>query len=175
MTTQRQTVRRPTGPRRQRKWAPLKMNENLSNLEVSIKGLNLTLSTAQQEESTLVRTLICITILPLAPTSSGADGQLVSIGVGVASLEAFGAGAAAVASPSVAGEEPLQGWLYQCEYWLLEGAGHRFAPILVDKDLGAARKLGSGVPFVRVENNPGNGTVFSVRVAGFIRTLYLLA
>ena len=175
MTTRGQTVRRPTAPRRQRKWAPLKLNENLTNLTGSIKGLNSTLSTAQQEEATLVRTIICVTVLSLAPTSAGAAGQLLSIGVGVTSFEAFNAGGGAVANPSVSGEEPLQGWLYQCEYWLLEGAGHRFSPILIEKDIRTARKLGSGVPFVRVENNPGNGVAFSVRVAGFVRSLYLLA
>ena len=179
MTTRQRTARRPTGagrPARQLKWANTNINSSLvSGSTPLLQQVNATLSAGQQDECTLVRTILCLTILPVAPSADQTNAQLTALGVGVTGRDAFGAGAGSVASPSVALEEPIMGWLYQCMYWLPETRGDVMEPLLIEKDMRTARKIGNGLPFIRFNNEPGAGTPFTVRIVGSVRTLYMLA
>ena len=60
-------------------------------------------------------------------------------------------------------------------YWVLESQGNFPGVTQIRMDLRAQRKLGDGVPFLRVVNSPGAGVTFTVRVVGIVRTLYKLA
>ena len=165
---------RGTAPRRQLKWST--DNINTSNVvgTTFLSQLNATLTTAQQEEATLVRTIICLDILPVVPSNDPTNANLVGIGIGVASTAGFGV-VGGTADPSVAGEEPLQGWVWKCMYWVRETNGNIADPVMVRMDLRAQRKLGDGVPFLRVTNAAGAGVSFTLRTVGIVRTLYKLA
>ena len=163
-------------PRRQLKWSNTNVNSSIvSGGTGLLSNLGGVLSTAQLEESTLVRTIICLTIVPAVPIVDSIDAQLTALGVGVAGADAVGVGGGSIANPSVASEEPMQGWLYQCMYWILEGAGVSSPPLLVEKDMRSSRKIGSGTPFIRFENNAGAGTPYTMRIVGSVRTLFMLA
>ena len=162
-------------PRRQLKWATDNINASIvSSGTPLLSQLNAVLATSQEEQSTLVRTILCLTVLPVTP-AVGLDSMLFSLGVGVAGRDAFAAGAASVPSPAVPSEEPIQGWLYQCMYWILERAGADHTPLLIEKDIRTSRRIGNGVPFIRADNDPGAGTPFTVRIVGVVRSLYMLA
>ena len=164
------------GPRRQMKWSNTNVNSSIvSGGTGLLSNLGGVLTTAQLEESTLVRTIICLTIVPVTPVAVSVDAQLTALGVGVAGSDAVGVGGGSVANPSVAAEEPMQGWLYQCMYWVLENSGVQAPALLVEKDMRSSRKVGSGTPFIRFENNAGAGTPFTVRIVGSVRTLFMLA
>ena len=60
-------------------------------------------------------------------------------------------------------------------YWMLESSGLNTPPIDIVMDLRSQRKIGQGIPFLSVHNNPGAGTPYTVRVVGIVRTLYKLA
>ena len=124
------------------------------------------------EETTLVRTIACIRIQPVVVESSLNNLQLISVGIGVCSQDAFTAGA--VADPNVDTDFPQDGWVYKCRWNLLGNAGNTIEPIKVDFDIRAMRKLGRGSSYVVFDNSPGAGTPFTVRFFMLIRQLYLL-
>ena len=90
------------GPRRQLKWATDNINSSVVSASSLLSQLNSVLTASQEEESTLVRTIICLRLIPVTPIADSVDAMLVSAGIGVASEE--GMLAAAVADPSVAAE-----------------------------------------------------------------------
>ena len=167
----RQSGRSP----RQLKWATDSVNASITSGGTGLLSqLNGALAATQEEQSTLVRTIICLSVLPVTPTGS-TNAQDFALGVGVTSRDAFAVGGASVANPATITEEPVQGWLYVCKYWIMQGAGVNFGSLLIEKDIRTSRRIGNGVPFVRAENSPGAGTPFSVRIFGYVRSLYMLA
>ncbi len=161
-------------PRRQMQWATFNLNSDMASGSTTLQQLNSTLSAADQDNTTLIRTIICVRLLATTP-GSNTNAQLVAFGVGVASTEGFGAGAGAVASPAVAGEEPQAGWVYQCQYWVIKAPAEPSGFVEINIDLRSQRKIGNGVPFIRVDNNVGSGTAFNMRAVGNVRTLYKLS
>ena len=159
------------------KWATDNINSSVVSGSVLESRLNAVLPATQEVDVTLVRTILCLRILPTDTTvGNPANAMLVGLGVGVTGEEAFVAGGGAIPSPSVAGEQPTQGWVFQCMYWIPENTGSSSGlPLtLVEMDLRAQRKVGSGAVFLKFVNSPGAGVAFSVRVVGIVRTLYKL-
>ena len=170
VTRRRSIVTRGTRPRRQLRWKTDNINFSVASgstvlVNLSLGGIEL--------DVTLVRTIFCLRMMAVADGIS-ANQMLISLGVGVTGAEAFIAGASAVASPAVAGEDPTMGWLFKCMYWLSEADSSSFGMVELDKDIRTARKIGQGVPFLRFENQPGAGAVFTTRLVGLVRTLYML-
>ena len=175
MTTGRRTARRP-GVRRQLKWSEQDLNSSMVSGSVLLDRLNATLTTAQREEATVVRNILCLRFTATVAAGSSSDAMLVSIGLGVTSEQAFVTGSAAVSAPSDALQEPVQGWLYRCRAWVFGGPeSSPMASWLLNEDIRTSRKIGAGVPFVRIDNDPGAGSAFTMRVVGSLRSLYLLA
>ena len=166
-------VSRRRAPRRETAWATDNINESIVSGGNSIQRLNAVLPAGQQTETTLVRSIIC---LQAAAVTVGipANAMLLGAGIGVTGLEAFNTGSAAVANPSIASEEPINGWVWKCMYWLPESWGNTSPGIFLFLDIRAQRKVQNGVPFRRFEVAPGAGSPFTVRWFGIIRTLYLL-
>ena len=176
MTTRQRTVRRPGAPRRALRWADDTLNSDVASNSEVISQLNANLNLTQKEDATLVRSIICVMVIPETPVVNNVDNnQRIAMGIGVVAEEAFGAGGSALANPGIVGEEPLQGWVWRCQYWVPHCSGVNYPALLVEKDIRAGRKLASGIPFLRFGNNAGTGAAFNVRFVGFVRTLYMLA
>ena len=156
------------------KWATALINLTIPDgLETTLQ-LNSVLPATQEVDVTLVRTIICLTVRATS-VGSIANAQQIHVGIGVASSEGFAAGAVGVASPATAAEDPIQGWVWKCSYWLTQSQGTDSMALQIEKDLRAQRKISAGVPYFRLDNDPGDGVAFTVRVHGIIRTLYKLA
>jgi len=169
-------VSRRRGNRRRLAWADDFVNVSIVSGGTGLLSvLNATLPTADQTNSTLVRSIICLNVAPVSASGVDENAQLIHVGIGVASTPAVGQGGAAVADPSAAGEEPLFGWVWRCRYWIRETEGQQVPSLLITEDIRASRKIESGQPYIRAENDPGSGTPFTVRVVGLIRTLYMLS
>ena len=172
MTTLQRTVRN-VGPKRQLKWGDPQLNADIASGSVLLHQLNSGLDQSEQQNCTAVRTIICMRLIAIAD-GANANAQYVHAGIGVVGLEAFNAGPGSVPSPAVANEEPIQGWIWKCSYWIVENYAYP-GIVLIDEDIRVGRKIGAGVPFLRVDNNPGNGAIFNVRAVGTVRQLYMLA
>ncbi len=129
-------------------------------------------STESRMGMTLMRLILCYS-LGRTIMDSGEGIDLVSIGIGIASQEAFAGGV--LADPESSAEFPMGGWLYRCRY-----AVHGFATnaqavfqIQIDKDLGAKRKLNNGELYITVTNQAGNGIAGFISLIGATRALFL--
>ena len=97
--------------------------------------------------------------------------QQLSLGFGVASQDAFLAGA--LPDPSVEGDEPARGWLYrnQCV------AVSALSGIYVQKCMGdfrGMRKVDNGELYLKIDSTALLGTAFTTRIDGIVRCLFLL-
>ncbi len=110
-------------------------------------------------------------------TSNPVDGeQIIDIGIGVASLEAFNVGFTALPSPRESDEYPPRGWLYVATKPVLsllavEGVLHESA--IFNFDLRASRKIDKGVLFMFISNIVGRGVGTAILVTGRVRVLCL--
>ena len=120
---------------------------------------------------TLIRTIF--TWSSFSTTVAGAWGvQILSIGIGVTSQEAFAAGV--LPDPDVPTDKPPRGWVYRTSQVVTQnGAG---SPVTHDRevDIRGARKVENGELYIVVDNNPIVGTPFTARIQGMCRTLYKL-
>jgi len=103
----------------------------------------------------------------------------IDIGIGVASVEAFGiAACAGLAIPNGAGSSPPRGWLYRTEMVCtkVHATGTTYEILIPDKthfDLGAMRKIDKGVLYLVAEQTNDGGTAASVALMGLVRTMVL--
>jgi len=103
---------------------------------------------------------------------AGACGvNLVDIGMGVASQEAFNAGV--LADPN-ADERPTRGWMYRTRQVVWQnGVGTQIVQGW-SGDLHSGRKLYDGEPYIIGVNTAQLGTTASYRLSGIVRLLLLL-
>ena len=103
--------------------------------------------------------------------------QLIDIGIGVASVEAFAAAGVSLPSPLIDTEFPPRGWLYVStkECWQFKAVNNeqQRANAIFNFDVRAARKIDKGRLFIRLINSDLEGASFTVRVVGRVRTLCL--
>ena len=177
MSTQQRTARRPgpTVPRRMRRWADKLMNLNVNSSASSTFDLTNEFTANETAGLTVVRMILCYSLRAATPGAVSGQ-QVVDIGVGLFEAEAFAAGVL----PDVQSEAdyPRGGWLYRCRHLAVdETLANGPMPMLeVNKDIRSQRRLGGPdvALGVLVRNDPLEGTTFSIRVVGIIRTLYLL-
>ncbi len=120
---------------------------------------------------TLVRTIIELDLYSL--TVAGAWGtQVIDIGIGITSQEAFAAGV--VADPNVSNDQPSRGWIYRTRRVVAQEAtgGNILHPLRAD--IRASRKLDDGECYIVINNTTDLGTAFTVQATGLIRQLWLL-
>jgi len=121
---------------------------------------------------TLTRMILCLDILP--SVVGGVDGvQMLDYAVGITSQDAFDANA--LPDPQVAGDETPRGWVYRCRRAIVDDTTPGY-PMPHDlRDIRSQRRIDSGVLYFKAFNSPVIGTVFTVRVVGTIRSLFLLS
>ena len=122
--------------------------------------------------ATLTRMIMCYSFFPTIIANESGD-QMLDIGVGVASKEAFDAGA--LSEPESEQEHPMTGWVYRCRHV----AGNRAdlgynGRIDVQRDIRAQRKLDTGDLFMVTSNTALSGTASSMRMVFIIRCLLKL-
>jgi len=108
-------------------------------------------------------------------TLSDSDSS-VDAGIGVTSVEAFDAGAAAIPSPKVTTEYPPRGWLYAATGYvgqaLTTSTGVFNENAVFKFDLRAMRKIDKGRLFLRIDNSNIN-IGGAMEVVGRVRVLCL--
>ena len=119
---------------------------------------------------TLIRIVIGLNIIPTTFVGDSVDAQLVTLGIGMMSLEATAAGL--FPDPQNETEQPVTGWLWRAQYVAVESPIH--PGVRVDLDLRSQRKVMYGQPVLVVSNDPQQGVAFNTTVIGLIRCLYLL-
>ena len=154
-------------------WVDSMLDLQIANNAIDIEGLLPGLTTNESRMGmTLMRTILCLDIAPLVH-DAGEGTQNVSIGVGIASQEAFVA--EVLPDPSSSLDFPVGGWIWRCRYRIYSFAADQPAVFNrhVDLDLRNKRKLNNGELYLTTENAPEQGTTFTIVVAGSIRCLFL--
>jgi len=118
---------------------------------------------------TAIRTIISMDVF--STSVAGAWGvQECAIGIGVISREAFAAGV--LPDPVEATDKPTRGWLWRTTRAVSQnGIG---TPIIVhiEGDFRGARKLDAGILLLICNNTVLDGTAFTFRLRGLVRTLF---
>ncbi len=150
------------------------------NTDVALAGqANLSLMTSVSatqtrfDQMTLLRTIIGLD-LGRTVHDSGEGSEVLSIGIGIASQEAFAAGA--LSDPEVSTDFPTRGWVWRARYRVFGFAADQPAVFTrrIDLDLRSQRKLENGEAFVIMSNVALEGANSTVKVLGLIRQLWLV-
>ena len=176
MTTRGRIVRSraviATPARRGTTWADTVFNSSMGS-----GGGNQTLSLIstfdpdERRGMTITRILMCLYIIP-DPVGGTGGVQRMSIGVGIASQEAFAAGA--TPDPEDPEDFPQRGWMYRCSHAVIDNLTPGYPTPVIREDLHAQRKIDTGEPYVRFVNENIQATGFAVRIVGTIRLLLKL-
>jgi len=156
---------------RQPAWEDTLINEAATSGfgdEVDLVG---DLSQQDRRGITVVRLVIDLSILPTI-TSGVIGSQIFDLGIGVASEDAFVAGA--LPDVNVATDRPPRGWLWKTRVVVTDDTTTTMNPVRVMGDIRAKRRVDAGILFLRTLNTNLSGTAFAVNMAGLIRTVYLL-
>ncbi len=120
---------------------------------------------------TVARLIVNMWFKPVT-TGAAQGAQQISMGIGVVAQEAAAAGV--VPDPNVAADRPARGWLFRSVDPVQDSAGDANPMTLVKGDFRGKRKLDNGELLMIIDNDDLDGTSFTVRHCGLIRTLYLL-
>ncbi len=125
------------------------------------------------DQMTLLRTIIGIDIAH-AVHDSGEGSQRVSVGIAVASQEAFAA--AALPDTEIGTDFPTRGWVWRALYRVWGFAADQPAVFTrrVDLDIRAMRKLENGESYITAANVNQEGTTGTVNIVGMVRQLWLV-
>ena len=141
----------------------------LVSLMVSLPNLE-----ARFNQLTLLRTIVR---MDLAATvrDTGEGDQVVDFGIGIASQDAFAAGA--VSDPNVGADYPIRGWIWRSMYRVYGVAidDQNVDVIRIDMDLRGKRKLENGEAFLVVNNAVNQGVAQAVQPTALIRQLWLVS
>ncbi len=120
---------------------------------------------------TVIRTIVVLGMI--SQDVAGAWGiQQIDLAIGVASQEAFAAGV--VPDPNSDTDKPPRGWVFRSQRLVAQnGVGHQVV-FPLEMDIRGARKIENGELYVVANNTFVNGTSFTVKVQGLVRTLYKL-
>ena len=160
---------------RNRAWADIVQN----SLTLSSGGFilsNLLVSAPEVDTLTATRIIGDLQVY-YDPTSGSVDSaQLIEVGIGVTSSEAFAGGRATVPDPSQGTQYPPRGWLYaasQVAWSRVDSAGVQMHMARFIFDLGAMRKIDKGLLYMMVTSTLGKGAGITTLVSGRVRTLCL--
>ncbi len=133
--------------------------------------------TAQQDirlaRLTLLRTIVRLDVA-YTVYDSGEGSQRLSIGVGLAAVEAFSGGFTSDSEDS--SEFPTRGWVWRGVYRVFGFAADQ--PTInvreIDLDLRSRRKVENGILFLTINNAAQEGVASAVNVTGMVRQLHLV-
>jgi len=164
-------------PGRNRAWADLLVNTTLSSGGNVV--LNLLTNAPTVDTITAIRIISRLEARAVA-TDQVEGTQLVDIGIGVTSVEAFAGGITTLPSPVTDTEFPPRGWLYvarrvyQLGLPIISGGGGPIHTVAVfDFDLRAMRKIDKGVLFLAATSTNVDGSAVSLSLTGRVRSLCL--
>ena len=172
MTTGSRIARRPVAAvRRGSTWIDTVLDTDIVTGGEDLVDLMAGMDTDERRGMTVTRMLLCLYVI--ANPHGAVDGvQVVDLGIGVASTEAFAAGV--VSNPNVNTEFPIRGWLYRCRHVVIDDSTPGYPSPVIKEDLHAMRKIDTGTAFLVIVNTPNQGTTFTVSVIGTIRMLVKL-
>ncbi len=163
-----------TTPRRRRSWADRTINQSIP-AGGGFGLIDLLLNAPAVDTITVARILVDLNFQALF-TNSDDHTQLVTVGVGVSSAEAFAVGGTALPDASMDTEYPPRGWLYAATLPSVQvfATGVWRGPAIFTVDLGGMRKIDKGTLFMSMENNDVNGVAAAMVVVGRTRALCLM-
>jgi len=154
-------------------WIDTSLSDNIATGAEFEKSLMTNISSAASglAQMTLLRTIIGIDI-SYATHDAGEGSQRLSIGIGVASQEAFAA--AALPDPEVMSDFPTKGWVWRAAYriWGFAADQPTIFTRRVDLDIRAKRKLDKGEAYINAFNAAQEGVTAVVNLTGIIRQLW---
>ena len=158
-------------PRRASDWIDTLYSDTTATGAQTLTSLMTGVAPVNVRRQTLVRTLISVYLQ--SATVAGVWGtQIVDLGIGITSQEAFAA--SVVADPNSANDQPSRGWIYRNRVVVSQNGAGAPVTVLLQADIRASRKLDDGECFIVVNNTALLGTTFSVAISGIIRQLWLL-
>ena len=120
---------------------------------------------------TVVRIIMRVTLLPVV--INGVTGrQTVSVGIALASDDAFAAGA--LPDPQTQADYPVGGWMYRDQVVVPSESTGVVPHVVLQADLRAQRKLDRSSLFFTYHSQLDEGVSFEVQLTGIIRVLYKL-
>ena len=134
---------------------------------------NVTFAETRLAQMTLIRTIIGLDVARTVH-DSGEGSELIGLGIGVVSQEAFAAGT--VPDPLTGLDYPTRGWVWRSHYRVFGFAADQ--PTIftrrIDLDLRSQRKLENGEAFFVADAISLEGVSSSIRLVGLIRQLWLV-
>ena len=126
-------------------------------------------------QQTLLRTIIGLNV-GLTVHDSGEGSQLVSLGIGIVSSDAYSAGLTALPDPRIDADFPTRGWIWRARYRVFGFAADQPAVYTqrIDLDMRSQRKLDNGIPLFIITNENVEGAASTITVHGLIRQLWLV-
>ena len=165
-------------PGRNRAWADQLLANSLTAGGGSIK-LNLLENAPTMDTLTAIRIVGELEVAP-TPTSEVEFTQIVDIGIGVSSSEAFSIGITALPDPAAETEYPPRGWLYVARQIAVVSLPTGGTPVAIYRkhamfkfDLRAMRKIDKGTLFMFMRNTDHAGTATNLTIFGRVRVLCL--
>ena len=154
-------------------WVDTLVDVDLASAGTSLVSLLGTLTPINTRATTVVRVLVDIVGVATTETTQGI--QRLSIGIGVASQDAFTVGFTAIPSPSTAADEPPRGWVYRASGLVLVGGDlQQQSLVRHTADIRAKRKVDNGELYLVMTNVALFGTTSPLTIVGLVRTLLLL-
>jgi len=155
-------------------WVDTIMSVAVAGNGQSIIALDETGFSIQQRRAARWTLLRSIIRLDLAATvrDSGEGDQVVTLGVGVVSEEAFAA--STVPDPNVGLDFPIKGWVWRSRYriYAVSVDDQNVDIVRIDLDIRARRLMANGRLAIIVNNENNQGTSTSITYTGIYRALF---
>ncbi len=127
------------------------------------------------QTKTIIRWIGRLLVIPSVVANSSISAQLISLGIGVTSRDAFIAGGAAVPNAQTPTEFPVAGWVIRDQAVMVNqqdsGTVEAWHFPEFRFDIRAARKVDRGIAFMSITNADLIAGTTAVKVAGVIRCL----
>ncbi len=152
-------------------WADTLMSFSVASGATNNQDLLSNLSPDERRGITLVRTIMTMAYTP-SPTSGVVGTQIIDLGIGIASVDAFAAGA--LPDVQVESDRPPRGWIMRDRTAVLDDATDVANITFVRGDFRTKRRIDDGDLFLQHFSTARTGTPFTVAISGIVRVLYLL-
>ena len=151
------------------------MNFSVSSGSTSEVGLVDDTADPEKRGCTLIRLIMDFWMFPSIPGAVSGR-QVVTMGIGVVSDDAFAAGSSGLPNPEVDGDYPVGGWLWRHKVPIFDETLATTGPLVIriKEDLRAMRKLDRSTVALMMKSVSNEGTSFTVQWMGIIRALYKL-
>ena len=159
--------------RRKTQWVDTLIASTLTEASQTTFSLLGDLITYDTEHMTLVRSIVDLQFYPLLSTIEADESNIVDIGIGLASQDAFAA--SALPDPVTEADAPIKDWVWRHRESIINRANQFANLVHVLRDLKSSRVIGKGELYITFDNNSSQGGGFSVTVTGLIRCLFKLA